>query len=407
MDNRGVHLVLEEILVLMAITYIISLFFGFLMQKYLRMPWIFASLFFGLAIAPFGFFKFTIESNLFNMLATFGMYTLLFMIGFNFELKKMEKLRTHIIVGTTVIMAMEGFFGSLLLYLVFPTEVSYSYVIALITALSFATVGEAVLLPILAEFKIIKTTFGQLTLGIGTLDDILEVALLVLVAILPGFSAISQTANLSDPSLVILDMVFLLLLTLVMVKASAKLKTGLSNHHVAPYISSLLTVIVFFSFVAIGGFVFEGLASVGAILAGMVVRSLLPKERLYENERAIEFLGYIFLSPLFFLSIGASVSLSALAIYPTLIILIWFVSKGSKLLGSYILFRKLLSNKYSLLLGLGLSIRFSTSLIVQYNLVNGGFISVALYSALVTTAIFMKPVVIGIYSWALSRGKPP
>lgn len=205
------------------------------MQKYLRMPWIFASLFFGLAISPFGLFKFTIESDIFNMLATFGMYTLLFMIGFNFELKKMEELKKHIIVGTTVIMAMEGLFGSLLLYLVFPTEVNYSYVIALITALSFATVGEAVLLPILAEFKIVKTTFGQLTLGIGTLDDILEVVLLVLVAILPGFSAISQTASLPNPLFIIMDIGLLILLTLALVKVGARLKNGLSNHHAAPF----------------------------------------------------------------------------------------------------------------------------------------------------------------------------
>lgn len=391
----------------MVITYIVSLFFGFLMQKYLRMPWIFASLFFGLAVAPFGFFKSTIESDLFKMLTTVGMYTLLFMIGFNFEFKKMKKLKRHIIMGTIVIMAMEGFFGSLLLYLAFPAEVSYSYVIALITALSFATVGEAVLLPILAEFKVIKTTFGQLTLGIGTLDDILEVVLLGFVALLPGLSAITQAANLPNPLFIGLDMVFLLLLTLSLVKNSAKIKDGLSNHYVAPYVSSLLTVILFFSFVAIGGFVFEGLATVGAILAGMVVRSLLPKERLYENERAIEFLGYVFLSPLFFFSIGASVSLPTLAIYPSLLLLIWLVSNSSKLFSSYILFKKMLGKKYSLLLGLGLCIRFSTSLIVQYTLYSANFISLALYSALVASAIFIKPITIGIYSWALSRGKPP
>ena len=51
-----------------------------------------------------------------------------------------------------------------------------------------------------------------------------------------------------------------------------------------------------------------------------------------------------------------------------------------------------------------LSVRFSTSLIVQFILFSSGFISLALYSALVATAIFMKPVIIGIYSWGLSRG---
>lgn len=118
----------------------------------------------------------------------------------------------------------------------------------------------------------------------------------------------------------------------------------------------------------------------------------MPKERLRKDERAVDFLGYIVLSPLFFLSIGAKVSITAIATFPLLIALIWFVAKGSKLLASYLLFHKLLGKRHSLLLGLGLSVRFSTSLIVQYVLFSSGLISLALYSALVTTAIFMKPV---------------
>lgn len=83
------------------------------------------------------------------------------------------------------------------------------------------------------------------------------------------------------------------------------------------------------------------------------------------------------------------------------------VAKGSKLLGSFLFFRKMLGNKYSLLMGPGLSVRFSTSLIVQLILFNSGFISLALYSALIATAALMKPVIIGFYSWGLSSGKPP
>jgi len=146
---------------------------------------------------------------------------------------------------------------------------------------------------------------------------------------------------------------------------------------------------------------------VGAILGGIVARQLLPNEILNENEKAINFLGYVFLSPLFFLSIGADVSLTSLLIYPLLIVFIWIVAKGSKLLASFLMFRKMLGTKYSLLLGLGLSVRFSTSLIVQFILFNFGYISLALYSALIATAILMKPVIIGIYSWGLSKGKPP
>jgi Ca2+-transporting ATPase len=329
------------------------------------------------------------------------------MIGFNFELKKMEKLKRHIVLGTVVIMGMEGLLGSLLLYLVFPAEVSNSYLIALITALSFATVGEAVLLPILAEFKVVKTTFGQLTLGIGTLDDILEVLILAVVAILPIFSGIAQTQNLQNPLLIGGGILCLVLLAFLLIKSGSRIQNSLSNHNIAPYVSSLIALLVFFSFVAIGGYIFEGIATVGAILAGVAVRGLLPKERLYENERAIEFLGYVFLSPLFFLSIGAEVSITSIVVYPLLIMSIWLVSKGSKMLASYVLFRKLFGTKYSLLMGVGLSVRFSTSLIVQSILLSNGFISLALYSALIATSVFMKPVIIGIYSWALSKGTPP
>jgi len=398
---------MEDVLLLTVISYSVSLGFGYLLEKYLKIPWMFASLFFGLALSTFGLFKGTIESDVFKLLETFGMYFLLFIIGFNLDFGRMGRLKKYVVLGTIVIISFEGFFGSLLLYFAFPAEVSYSFLVALITALSFATVGEAVLLPILAEFKVIKTDFGQLTLGIGTLDDIIEVLMLAVVAVLPGFLSTTQVQSMPDPLSILLDLACLLLLTLIMIKLGGKIKRILEKNHPPPYVSSLMTLLVCFSFIALGGFIFESLATVGAIFGGMVFRGLLPKERLYQNEKAVEFLGYVFLSPLFFLSIGASVSVTSLLIYPSLIALVWAVAKGSKLLSSFLLFRKLLGNKYSLLLGLGLSVRFSTSLIVQFILLNSGFISLALYSALVATAIFMKPIIISIYSWALSREKPP
>jgi len=396
----------EDILLLMVVTYGVSLSFGYLLQKYLRIPWMFASLFFGLVLSTTGLFQYTLKSDVFKLLETFGMYFLLFIIGFSLDFRKMGKLKKYIVLGTIIIISLEGISGSLLLYFVFPAEVSNSFLVALVTALSFATVGEAVLLPILKEFGVIKTNFGQLTLGIGTLDDIIEVLMLAVVAVLPGFIPMEQTQIIPDPLSIISCLGFLLLLTFTLLKFGRKIKTILEKNHPPSYLTALLTLFVCFSFIALGGFVFESLATVGAIFGGMVLRGLLPKERLYQNERSVEFLGYIFLSPIFFLSIGASVSVTSLLLYPSLIALIWTVAKSSKLFSSFLLFRKLLGKKYSLLLGLGLSVRFSTSLIVQFILLSSGFISLALYSALVATAILMKPVIIGIYSWVLSRGKP-
>jgi Kef-type K+ transport system membrane component KefB len=399
--------VMEDVLLLMVISYSVALGFGYLLEKYVKIPWMFASLFFGLVLSALGLFKSTFESDVFKLFETFGMYFLLFIIGFNLDFKTMGRLKKYVVVGTLFIICFEGFFGSLLLYFLFPSEVSNSLLVALVTAFSFATVGEAVLLPILAGFKIIKTTFGQLTLGIGTLDDIIEVLMLAVVAVLPEFIATTQVQIIPDPLSIFSGLLCLLLLTFVMMKLGSKVKRVLEEKNPPSYVTSLFTLLVCFSFIAIGGFVFESLATVGAIFGGMAFRRLLPKERLSENERAVEFLGYIFLSPIFFLSIGASVSVTSLLIYPSLIALVWAVAKGSKLLSSFLFFRKLLGNKYSLLLGLGLSVRFSTSLIVQFILLGSGLISLALYSALIATAIFMKPVIIIIYSWVLSKGKPP
>jgi len=398
---------MEDVLLLVCITYGVSLVFGFLLQKYLRIPWMFTALFFGIVLSVFGFFGPSIESESFQLLATLGMLVILFMIGFNLDLKEIKKLGKQIFTGTILIIGLEGFLGSLLFYFVFPTHVSNSYLVALITALSFATVGEAVLLPILSEFNVLKTTFGQLTLGIGTFDDIIEVLMLAIIAALPAFLPKAQVQSIPDPSLIITSLGGLLLLTLVMTKLANKLKNILGKNSNKPYVHSLLILLVFFSFAALGGFVFESLAAVGAILGGIVARQILPEKTLNEDEKAINFLGYIFLSPLFFLSIGAHVSLTSLFISPLLIVLIWIVAKGSKLLGSFLLFHKLLGNKYSLLMGLGLSVRFSTSLIVQYILFSSGYVSLALYSALIATAVLMKPVIIGFYSWGLSTGRPP
>jgi Kef-type K+ transport system membrane component KefB len=398
---------MENILVLMVLTYGVSLGFGFLLQRYLKIPWEFAALFFGIILSAFGFFRIPLESEAFNLLATLGMLFLLFIIGFDMDLKKLKELSKYIFLGALLITSMGGLFGSLLLYFVFPAEVSNSFFVALITGFSFATVGEAVLMPILAQFRAVDTTFGQLTLGIGTLDDIIEVLMLAAIAALPTFMPQAQVQSLPDPLLVVLALSAMFLLALTAAKLGNKLKDILRKNSEESYVPLLLVFVLFFSFAALGGYIFEGLAAVGAILGGIVTRELLPKEILKEDEKFIDFLGYVFLSPLFFLSVGAKVSLASLFVYPLLIILVIIIANGSKLLATLLLFPKLLGHKYSLLMGLGLCVRFSTSLIIQIILLNSGLISLTLYSVLVASAILTTLSILGIYSWSLSRGPPP
>jgi len=397
----------EYVFLLIAVTYAVSLGLGFLLEKYLRMPWMFSALFLGIVFSSFGLFESTLQDETFYVFSTMGMLFLLFMIGFNLEIDKMRRLGKDIFKGAMLIVSFEACIVGALLYFVFPADVGNSPLIAIVVALSFATVGEAVLLPILAKFDIVKTTFGQLALGIGTLDDILEVLTLILIPFLPIFLPRLHVQGFPDPTMVVLDLMGISLLTLVLTKVGAKIRNILSNSANSEFLRPLLIMLVFFSFVVLGGFIFESLAAISAIFGGIVSRGLLPKEKFQNDERVVNFLGYIVLSPMFFLSVGASMSFASVLLYPLLIAIILLATAGAKLSGSCLLFRKSLGVKHSLLLGLGLSVRFSTGLIVQYVLLSSGLISLDLYSALIASAVFMTPLILIVLPWALSKEKPP
>jgi len=202
-----------------------------------------------MVLSSFNLFELTVEGETFRVFANLGMLFLLFMIGFSLETGKMRKFGKEILKGTIFVIGFEVLTISSLLYFVFPAEVSNSPLVAIITALSFATVGEAILLPILAKFKIVKTTFGQLTLGIGTADDILEVLSLLLIPFLPTFLPRTQIQGFPDPLLVLLDLGAISLLTLVLVKSGARIRIFLRNGSNFEFLRPLLILLVFSSFI--------------------------------------------------------------------------------------------------------------------------------------------------------------
>ena len=395
----------DFVFLLIAVTFAFSLGFGYLLEKYLKMPWMFSALFLGILFSSFGLFQTTIQDETFNVLSTMGMLFLLFMIGFNLEMGQMRRFGTQILKGAILIVSLEAAIVGALLFFLFPTEVGSSPLVAMVVALSFATVGEAVLLPILAKFNLLRTKFGQLTLGIGTLDDVLEVLTLIMIPFLPIFLPTLRIQGFPDPAYVVLDLIGIFLLTFILVKIASKIKHVLSNNINFGFIRPLVVMLIFFSFVVIGSFVFESLAAISAIFGGIVARSLLPTENFRSDEKVVNFLGYIVLSPMFFLSVGASMSFVSIFLYPLLIGVILLSTIGAKLSGAFLLFRKMLGRKHSLLLGLGLSVRFSTGLIVQYVLLLSGLITLELYSALIASAVIMTPLILVMLPYALCREK--
>ena len=64
---------MEQLFLLITATYAVSLCVGLLFEKYLRMPWMFAALFFGMVLSSFNPFESVVEGETFRVFANLGM----------------------------------------------------------------------------------------------------------------------------------------------------------------------------------------------------------------------------------------------------------------------------------------------------------------------------------------------
>jgi Kef-type K+ transport system membrane component KefB len=357
----------------------------------IRVPWIFAALIIGFMLTLYNPFSSITSSSEFGFLAQIGMYFLLFVIGMELDLNELKKQGRFIFKATFFIIFLEAVFGTLLIHLVF----GYDWAISFVAALSFATVGEAILIPILDEFRMVNSKLGQSIIGIGTLDDIIEIIALVLAIFIVGSSA---SVIHTDMALVLVSLFVLSGLAWGLTKIR---KEGRKFSCINIESTFLFVLFIFFLFLGIGEY--ANAASVAALLAGISLKTFLPARRLKMIESEVKTMCYGFFAPLFFLWVGLNMDAGYLIEYPVLIILVVLVSTGAKMLGSWIIGRNELKTRKSVMLGLGLSVRFSTSIVIIKILFDNGLIDVGLYSVIVASSIIFSFIVPILFSNLLVR----
>ncbi len=376
-----------NIYLFLGILFLFTFLFGRLLQK-IKIPWIFAALLLGVALSFYNPFEYITTSPTFNFLSNLGMYFLLFIIGFEVNIKEINNQKGFILKSMFFIIFLEAIFGSLVIHFIF----NYNWLISFMVALSFSTVGEAILIPILDEFKIINSRLGQTIIGIGTLDDIIEILILILVILFIG----SDVHGHLNISLITLYLFSLFALTF----GLTKLKKRGEKFSVLKIETLFLFVIaILFIFLGIGEY--AEATALGALLAGVGLRNFIPTERLRMIEKEIKAVCYGLFAPIFFLWAGASMDIKYLSTYPWLILLIVAISAGSKYLGSYIITRKKLGWKQSILLGTGLSVKFSTSIIIIKILHENNIIANNLYSIIIASSIIFTIFIPIIFSQLL------
>jgi Ca2+-transporting ATPase len=378
-----------ELYLFLALIYFVSLGFGSLLERF-KIPWLFAPLLFGTLLS---FNKLPVfSSETFVFLANLGMFLLLFMVGFELEWRKILKQSRFIIFIVIFTVTINTLLASIVII-----SFGYSLFIAVICALSLATIGEGVLLPILEKEGLVKSRLGQTILSIGVIDDVFEVITIVLAIMLIGSSL--RGYNIFSISLAFFTL-FLLVFGIIALKK--KLRRTLRKF---PEFEDLflLALFILFTFLTIGKY--AEATALGSLLAGIALRNFLPQSLLEPIEQGMKILTFGVFAPLFFFWVGVSVDFSTTFFAPLLTFLIFSVSVVSKILVSLIAGKRRFGLKRSFLLGVGLSVRFSTGIVIAQLLFTSGFIDTNLFTALVAASSLSTLAVPLVFSWLLGKWK--
>lgn len=391
----------NQIILLALSTYAVILTVGLLLNKYLKLPWMFTVVVWGIVIASLGLFKSAIQSEGFAFLSSLGMLFFLFTIGLDLNLNELKKLSGLIILGNIALTLTEGLVLGLFFYFVTPEFVSNSFLVAILTGVAFGTVGEVILQAILKEFGVENTRFGQLALGVGILDDIFELLALAIIIALPAITT-GQTGTgspFASSVKIVSILAAIILATFILAKLGSPAKKMVEkisklNDFGVPFFLFL----VFFAFLYFSSSEFNNLGVIAAIFGGVAIKEIVPANLLAQYKKPIFFVARIFLGPFFFLKLGSGISFSALLSNPWLVLIIILISLGVRISISYLLFRKTIGSRPAVVLGIGLCAKFSTSVVSENLLFTTGMVAAPLYSAIMVAFILMKPIIIGTFS---------
>ena len=328
---------MANIIVALILFYIATNIFGFFIEK-IRIPKIYAALFLGLLLSTNTQIEAITKEPSIYFLTQVGMFSLLFLLGFNLNLTQLKKQSRLIVKVTFWMISCEVVVGTLLLHFIFAID----WFLAGFIALSFATVGEEALLPILEEFKLTTTRLGQTILGVSIMDDVVEIASFVILVLY-----ISGTKGLG------------------------------------------------------GSQIFDEVVPFVAIISGVLLNHLRPKK--WRLEKPIKILAFVIFGPIFFFYAGVEADLGVFLNKIGIIVLITLAIKATKLCSVYFSSHREMGFKKSIVMAVSLSIKFSTSIIILLILLQKNLISEELFSVLIGVKVMFKFIVPILLAFLLKK----
>ena len=343
----------------------------------------------------------------FAFLAQLGVLFLLFFIGLQIDLREMRALSRDIVWATALNTAVPFLLGVLVML-----ALGYGWLIAFVIGLTRMPTAEAVIVPILDEFQLIRTRVGEFIVGAGVLDDIIEVFLVAFVSVWIGERTGAAVAGGRE----VLDIGVHLAIFVTAAWFAYRWLLPRVAGWLAPRPRNLilLTMLVLFGFGGLSEYGDLGVV-VGAITAGVLLRPVFNRagQGGEQATRAVRAVSYGFFGLVFFFWVGLSVDLEGMLRQPELALLLFLAAFAGKLLGIFIMVPMgKLSVREAWTVGIGLNARLTTEIIVAKLLLDAHLIDVPLFTALVAASSVSTVVVplaftLLVRRWGESLRQPP
>jgi len=374
---------LGELLLSLSLVFALTYALGYLLSRF-RIPSILAALFVGMALSYTPFFEFihtvAVFESTFSFLADLGVLFLLFYIGLQIELDEMKKSSSDIIWLTVLNTIIPFFFGvvAMLLY-------GYGWAIALVIGMTRMPTAEAVIVPILDEFKMIKTRVGTFIIGAGVLDDIIEVLLVGIVSIWIGSKTGESHGGIAG---LFVGIFAFMLISWIFYRWMPRIMQKWKPENLSALM--IFSLVILFGFGGFGEYVELGMV-VGAITAGVIMRPLFEKEEQKGEllSKTTQTLSYGFFGVLFFFWVGFNADMEGFLQEPLLAIVLYLAGTFGKLFGVLLMVpMKKMRLKEAVIVGVGLDARLTTEIIVAQLLFSAAIIDLKLFTALVAASSF-------------------
>jgi len=371
-----------EILLGLALLFALTYLLAGLLER-VRIPGILAALFVAMAVhyTPIGGRFLSPQFHVvLAFLADLGVLFLLFFIGLQIDLKDMRD-QSGDIIWLTVLNTTVPFLMGMAVML----ALGYGWLMAFVIGLTRMPTAEAVIVPILDEFKLIRTRVGEMIIGAGVLDDLIEVFLVAFVSMWIGKKVGDVGGGITG--LIVGVLAFILLAWLCHRWVIVFMGRWLTRR---PRNLMLLSMVILFGFGGLSQYSGLGMV-VGAITAGVLMRPAFNKmERVGEQvTRTIQSVSYGFLGLIFFFYVGLNADPEVLFREPAMAILLYLAGTIGKLAGVFLMVPMgKITVREAWTIGVGLDARLTTEIIVAQLLFNAKLIDGRLFTALVSAASF-------------------